>query len=203
MVMGCADPEPLGPTVSASVRTRVTVYGEPDGRDFSIVLSSADRGQIAAGSVGGNGGSYIFWNLAAATYSVGLEWPATECRTEGDNPQAVMVEGPGLDDVDFIVSCRGPGVVGVWERRDPLESEPERFYLSEDATFLLDFGAQDDRGTYVRTDTSFVFTFFNEHDPGWEAVGRLHGSCISVVYGADLAFDLGYRDGEYCELDDA
>lgn len=202
--LGCNDlvrptgPAPVDPPTQAVVT--ISVFGtRPDPDGYDVVLRTEDGDEIASRRVGTRGGTPLFPDLARGTYSVGVAFGADNCSVEGDNPRSFTVRERTTSRIDFVLSCRGPDVAGVYWHASP-ERSTERYVLDEDGTFLLDHESDAYSGTYALpdTDSEIVFDFDAFSAAGdWRATGTLEGTCMTVEY--DLVMSLSdFVDGGYC-----
>lgn len=178
----------------------VAVFGtRPDPEGYDVVLRAGDGDEIASRRVGTRGGTPLFADLAPGTYSVGVAFAADNCSVEGDNPRTFTARERATSRIDFVVSCRGPDVAGVYRHASPGRSS-ERYVLEKDGTFHLDHEFVAYSGTYALpdTDSDIVFEFDAFSAAGdWRATGTLEGSCMTVEFNLVMSLS-DFVDGEFC-----
>lgn len=202
-VLGCDDLEKRtgvtlpGPSSGEAV-VAVEVFGtgaDPDG--FSVVLGAEGKGEISSREVAPDGGTVLFDDLAPGAYSVTVKSVAAHCEVEGENPRSFSARGGESLWIEFALSCPGPDVSGVYRRTSP-GSFSERFFLQEDAEFLLDYGPFGYEGSYSLAGQEIVFDFDGYSTAGeWVATATLHGRCMTVDYNPVMNL-ADFEDGEYC-----
>lgn len=195
---GVTEPRlPAAPERSA-VQVPLLVFGpesDPDG--FVVTLVAEGAGELASEPVEADGGTVLFGDLDAGTYSVAVTSVDDPCALEGENPRSVTLERGQVVPIEFTLSCPADGTAAVYART---EGPAERYFLDEDGTFLLDSGRGGSSGTYSLAEGAYHFDFDRTSQAGeTTATGTLHGDCMTVRYSAVMVIE-GSEDGEFCLL---
>lgn len=205
--LGCDDPvRPADPApVDTPTRAVVTisVFGtqpDPDGYDLVLRTEAGDESASReVQEVETDGGTARFEELVPGYYLVAVEAVAGNCWVEGGNPRPFLVQQGETSRIEFEVICPGPNVSKVF-RRTNLEEPAQRYFLSEDSTFLLDHGSGEWTGAYslAESETEIVFDFDGiSSREGPDAIGTLEGHCMTVEYSVEMVLT-DFENGEFC-----
>jgi len=202
VALGCGDGTDAMPRPSTlgNLNVIITVVGAaPDSDGFSVDLGSADGAVLASRTVDSTTAYVRFSDLTPGSYTLSTTSLADNCSVEGDDSLSVEILSSEVTAAPFVVSCPGPDVMAVYRLQDGVSSI-ERYYLNADSTFLLDLGKEEFEGTFAAEASRIVFSFGDPGDTRYQAIGTLHGTCMTVELSVDMAIDgEGGHGGEYCQ----